>query len=397
MFNEFYIHTLKQYNSSCNTILYFYGRGDQMNDEEKLIPKVEKPLKEINKILPIETKAKISRTLDEIMHKKTLSVFSDLLSGQEIGKEIISVINKDTVYIAKIPKELEEGMNLGILDFMKDSKTGENIGTIVSKKHRIKGTVNIEKIDKAALSQQELSTNLANLAMQQQLAHMTEILEDIQAKVIAIQEGQDAELFGRMKGMRNQLLQVQKTKKEDNRKQLTTQAITELNAIRGSIEEKLKLELQKFPYVPDSDNKIRWEITKNKNYLSSAVNSYNRIEELFKYYMDSTLLLGYAYLFLDEPDSFDIIFIPDQELVKHEKLENLIAAESLFAENFGITWYKNPEQFLLKLKEETQNLFHETNDYIQIEITGTQLLEVIEHGARKNNHKNRKTKIPCGR
>lgn len=368
-----------------------------MNDEEKLIPKVEKPLKEINKILPIETKAKISRTLDEIMHKKTLSVFSDLLSGQEIGKEIISVINKDTVYIAKIPKELEEGMNLGILDFMKDSKTGENIGTIVSKKHRIKGTVNIEKIDKAALSQQELSTNLANLAMQQQLAHMTEILEDIQAKVIAIQEGQDAELFGRMKGMRNQLLQVQKTKKEDNRKQLTTQAITELNAIRGSIEEKLKLELQKFPYVPDSDNKIRWEITKNKNYLSSAVNSYNRIEELFKYYMDSTLLLGYAYLFLDEPDSFDIIFIPDQELVKHEKLENLIAAESLFAENFGITWYKNPEQFLLKLKEETQNLFHETNDYIQIEITGTQLLEVIEHGARKNNHKNRKTKIPCGR
>ena len=360
------------------------GGGLMSNKEEKLVVKVEKSLSEVNKTFPVSIKKKLNAALNSIVEDKTLSVFSDLLQGQEIGKDALSVIKKETVYIAKIPKKLESGLDKGIFDFMKDSKTGESIGVIVGDKNRTHGIVRVEEMDKAAVAGGNISANIANLAMQQKLAHITEVLDDVQSRVIAIQEGQDAELFGKIKGMREQLLQMKDIENTETRRQLGTNVITVLNSTRGSIEEKMKLELRNLPDVPDSAVKIVWEITKDKKYLTTVVDTYNHIEELFKYYMVASLLLGYAYSMLDESGPFDIIFVPDQELIENEKLKTLVAAENIFEESFKETWYKNPEKFLLKVKEEAQRLFEE-QDYIQLEITGEQLLEVIGYGGEEIN------------
>lgn len=337
---------------------------------------------EDTKSLPVALKEKITSALQSITEEKVTSFLSKLANSEEIRREAVKVINKETTYIARIPKKLDAEMKMGLLDFMTDKKTGENLGMLVDQKHKMRGYVRIDESIKA-----DVASNLANIAIQQQLAYMTEVINDVRSRVISLQEGHDADLFGSVKGMHQQLLQMRDARNPDTKKQLATHAITILNDVRGKIEVTILNTLRDIESVPDTDRAILIKIVKNKNFLSDTVEKYDRIEELFGYYVTATQLLGYAYAFLDEPASYEDIFTPSRELVENENLQKLTAAENLYEERIGETWYKNPENYLLKIESSSHSVFMESSDIVEVEVTGGKLLEAIKHG-RKSNDEN---------
>lgn len=330
---------------------------------------------EDTKSLPVTLKEKITTAIANITEEKVTGLLSKFVNGNEIGQELIKVINKETTYIARLPKKLEADMRAGLLDFMTDKKTGDNLGMLVDQKHKARGYMHIDEVTKA-----DIVSNIANIAIQQQLAQVTEVINDVRSRVISLQEGHDADLFGSVKGMHQQLLQMRDAKNPETKKQLATHAITILNEVRGKIEVAVLNAMRNIDIVPDSDWAILLKIAKNKNFLSDTVEKYDRIEEFFGYYVTATQLLGYAYAFLDEPASYDEIFTPSRELTENENLQKLIAAENLYEESIGETWYKKPENYLLKIERATHRLFLENDDTIEFEITGEKLLEVIDNG-----------------
>lgn len=335
---------------------------------------------EDTKSLPIALKEKITTALLGIADEKMLAFLSTSLNCEEIRQDAMRIIRKETTYIARIPKKLDAAMNRGLLDFMTDSKTGENLGVLVDSKHKSRGFVQIEKSIKP-----DIVENITNIAVQQQLMHMTEVINDVRSRVIALQESHDSDLFGSIKGMHQQLLQIKDTKNPDTRKQLTANAITVLNEVRGKVESAILNALKDIADVPDSDVSIIRKIIRDKNFLTNTVEQYNRIEELFSYYLTATQLLGYAYAFLDEPQSYEDIFSPSPELIDNPNLQKLLLAENLFEETIGETWYKNPEKYLREIKEQSHTLFLKSHDTIEIEITGKELLEAIEYGRTEDN------------
>lgn len=330
---------------------------------------------EDTKSLPAAFKEKILNALSDIKEEKLLEFLSTSFNFEEIRQDVFKVIHRETIYIARIPKKFDAERNQGILDFMIDSKTGENLGVLVSKKHKIRGFVQIEEIVKT-----DIAENISNIAMHQKLALITEVINDVRSRVIALQEGHDSDLFGSIKGMHQQLLQIKDARNPDTRKQLTANAITVLNEVRGKAEAAIINELKNISDMPHTDIGIMGKILRDKNFLSDTIMRYDRIEELFSYYLTATQLLGYAYAFLDEPQSYEDIFAPNQELIANPNLHKLFLIENLYEEAIGETWYKNPERFLLEIKEKSHSLFQEDSDTIEIEITGKELLEVIENG-----------------
>ena len=335
---------------------------------------------EDTKSLPIALKEKITTALSGIADEKMLAFLSTSLNCEEIRQDAMRIIRKETTYIARIPKKLDAAMNQGLLDFMTDSKTGESLGVLVDQKHKSRGFVQIEESIRT-----DLVENITNIAIQQQLLHMTEVINDVRSRVIALQESHDSDLFGSIKGMHQQLLQIRDAKNPDTRKQLTANAITVLNEVRGKVETAILNTLKDISDVPDSDISIIGKIIRDKNFLTNTVEQYNRIEELFSYYLTATQLLGYAYAFLDEPQSYEDIFSPSPELIDNPNLQKLLLAENLFEETIGETWYKNPEKYLQEIKEQSHTLFLESHDTIEIEITGKELLEAIEYGETEDN------------
>lgn len=343
---------------------------------------------EDTKSLPVALKEKLITALTRITEERVTTFLSNLVNGKEIGQEVVKLINKETTYIARIPKKLEADMQAGLLDFMTDKKTGENLGMLVDQKHKARGFMRIDEVSRA-----DMATKLANIALQQQLAQVTAVIDDVRSRVISLQEGHDSDLFGSVKGMHQQLLQMRDARNPDTKKRLAIHAITILNEVRGKIEVAVLKTLRDIDAVPDSDRAILLKIVKNKNFLSDTVEKYNRIEELFGYYVTATQLLGYAYAFLDEPASYEDIFTPSIELIENENLQKLVAAENLYEENIGETWYKNPENYLMKIKQASHRVFLENSDVIEIEITGVKLLEVIENGS-ESYEENREEEVP---
>lgn len=349
------------------------GRKNEIHIQAQA--KVSPVYVEDTKSLPVDLKEKITTALQSITDERVTSFLSKLANSEEIRSEAVKVINKETTYIARIPKKLDTKMKMGLLDFMTDKKTGENLGMLVDQKHKTRGYVRIDEASKA-----DVASNLANIAIQQQLANMTEVINDVRSRIISLQEGHDADLFGSIKGMHQQLLQMRDARNPDTKKQLATNAITILNDVRGRLEVTILNTLCDIESVPDKDRAILIKIAMNKNFLSDTVEKYDRIEELFGYYVTATQLLGYAYAFLDEPASYEDIFTPSRELVENENLQKLTAAENLYTEKIGETWYKNPENYLLKIESSSHSLFMESSDIVEVEVTGEKLLEAIEHG-----------------
>ena len=322
--------------------------------------------------------------------QKAISFLSALANTEEIRREALKVIRKETTYIARIPKKLESDIKAGLLDFMTNKETGEKLGMLVDEKHRARGYMRISESTAV-----DVASNLANIAIQQQLAVMTEVINDVRSRVIALQEGHDADLFGSIKGMHQQLLQMRDARNPETKKQLATHAITLLNENRGKIETTILNILRDLDTVHETDVKILGKIAKNKNFLSDTVEKYDRIEELFSYYITATQLLGYAYAFLDEPFSYEDIFMPSKELIENENLQKLTAAENLYIEDIGDTWYKNPKDFLLKIEQTARSVFADSDDIIEIEVTGQKLLEAIENGEIPSDEDS-KEEIPRG-
>ena len=136
--------------------------------------------------------------------------------------------------------------------------------------------------------------------------------------------------------------------------------------------------LKDMPILPQGDMKIAWEIAKDKTYLERVTEAYDRIEELVSYYLAATQLLGYAYAFLGEESSYEDVFCPCPELLDNELLNRLVNAEAIYVEDIEDAWYKNPEQYMLQIKDASQKLFsHKENDVIELEISGQKLLEAL--------------------
>jgi len=336
---------------------------------------------EDTKSLPLALKEKVSAALVSLTEGKVIRVLSALANTEEIRKEILKVVNRETTYIARIPKKLKADMDAGLLDFMVNKETGEKLGILVNDKHKTQGIMQINEA-KAI----DIASDLANIAIQQQLASMTDVINDVRSRVIALQEGHDADLFGSIKGMHQQLLQMRDAQNPETKKLLTANAISVLNETRGKIEVTILNTLRELDITPDTDMKILGKIAADKNFLSDTIERYDRIEELFSYYVTATQLLGYSYAFLDEPASYEDIFTPSNELIANTDLQKLIAAENLYNEDIGETWYKNPTDFLLKIKQTAHSVFAEPIDVIEIEISGNKLLEVIENECRKQTN-----------
>ena len=211
---------------------------------------VGKPIGLNEKCLPVTVRDKITSALSKMTEDKVSTTLASLLRSVETGSSVANTINRDLVYLARIPKNLEGGVKAGELGFMQKADTGEMLGAIVGPDHLNRGFVRIEE---GYMPSPDLLHSLSNLAMQQQLAHMAEIINDVRSRVIILQETYDKALYGELRGMHQQLIQMRDTQDPTTRKSLATGAITSINNTRGKTEQRLIDELAKLPEAPCFD------------------------------------------------------------------------------------------------------------------------------------------------
>ena len=328
--------------------------------------------------LPAKVSDAIGSALQEIRDEKVIATFGQVFSGIQVSDEFRKSIDKTVTYIAKIPKHLEKDFAAGDLHFMVKSDTGENLGALVGADKMNRGFVRIEEAAPVATN---LAGSLASLAMQQQMAQIADVVNEVRSRVIELKTIHDRDLLGTLRGMHKQLNQIKDTHDAEVRRQLTTQAITVLNDTLGKIEQRLIDELDQLPDVPKNKIIAGIKVFFSTGYLPKIEQGYELIQELFEYYLSAMQMLAYAYAFLGEDNVATSVFKPGNELCNNPNFPKMVKAEALCADtSIGITWYKSPEKYLSKLSVETERILGGEEQYLTIEITGEQMLEVLDNG-----------------
>lgn len=328
--------------------------------------------------LPAKVAGGIASALRDKQDSEILSTFGQFFSATQVSDEFRKTIDKGVTYIAKIPKNLEAKFNAGELNFMVKKDTGESLGAIVGTDKMNRGFVRIEE---AAPVTANLAGSLASLAMQQQLAQIADVVNEVRSRIIELKTIHDHDLLGSLRGMHKQLNQIKATKEPITQKQLTTQAITVLNDTLGKIEQRFIDELNELPEVPKNKFSAGIKVLTTRGYLPKIEQGYELIQELFEYYLSAMQMLAYAYAFLGEDSVATSMFIPSKELCENPNLLKMVQAEALCAEeSVGITWYKAPEKYIQRLSRETERILTRDNVYLSIKITSEQLLEVLPDG-----------------
>ena len=345
------------------------------NCEEQSRNKIIKVCPADDRNLPARTRDKIAKGLENINDANISKTLTAIFSKAEISADAIKFIQRGTVYLAEVPKKLQAGFAAGRMKFMEKS-SGELVGEIVGQNNfGNKGHVIIKE---AGILHSNIPHDLTTIAMQQQLAQMAAVLNEVRSRVIELQKTYDNSLLGELRGMRDQLAQVQNIEDLENQRDLIKGAITQLNLTRGRITQRLIAEMEKMPEVPETPWKSIFKACFKKGYKDNVESGYEKIQELFGFYLAASELLAYAYALLGESHAYEDIFIPDSELLEKNGLTNLIRSEKVL----GICderWYSAPNKYLGQIKKAAEHVFLSNPDNIVIEITGEQIMEAYEN------------------
>lgn len=144
-------------------------------------------------------------------NNRTGSIASSLYELTSGIKNIKDIIDPKKEYIAKFPADVLDKINSGQYDFMK-SKDGELLSTIIDKTSPRKIAVHQIRLEQIpadlADKVQNLSTNIAAIAIEQQLAEISEMISEILGLAEAIKRGQQNDRIGLVLSGKNQLEQA---------------------------------------------------------------------------------------------------------------------------------------------------------------------------------------------
>ncbi|MGL4847798.1 MAG: hypothetical protein ACRC28_02555 [Clostridium sp.] len=319
----------------------------------------------------------------EVLEKKFKKKFCKnrkfIINGMvEAIKGVIDLTDKidlEKKYIVKFPTEIIEKINLGQYEVMK-SKKGEILSMIVDKtlpsNKNIVHQLRLEEIETSKL--QNLTGNITNIALEQQLAEFSEILKKIENNILDIKRGQMINRIGLIKSGKLKLEQAMELDDSNlEKRKLIINAISGLNDGRTQIELYLKEKLKKKIVIPDKKLMIIWEGLKNKNYYNDIENEFNEIQEGVEACFEATYTLALAYELIESKEAIAKVFTQLNEVIDSsaEELERL--SPMLMEIESNACWYKQKSKLIEEINEYTK-LEKKKSKYISMEVLGQELI-----------------------
>lgn len=351
-------------------------------------------------LLSRQEHSRITANLKNVLRENMRRAFSVPNFSACIAEQLHGKIDTTATYTICIPEKHQKAVNEGKLRFMCDAASGLPNGQLIDEEGKIRGKITLRKAaSKPDVSSEEKrfqyqveavkrhhnavigqfnQLKLQNMAIMQQLMQITETVNDIRTRVIALQDAHDDDLIGGMMGIKEELLQIRDTRQLELQRPLLANAIHDLNRDRGRIQQALLRALNEMPDVPRTGFILFCKLATKDSYASEIEENFSRAQRLFSLYLTATMLLGYAYAFAGEERAYGDVFMPSPELMNHPGLTKLVRAERIFAELPEDTWYKQPDQYLGRIGRKAQQMIT-NNDEIQLYLTGEELEEVLTY------------------
>ncbi|MCK1986248.1 MULTISPECIES: hypothetical protein [Peribacillus] len=309
---------------------------------------------------------------------RTNKILTNIAGLLPTAEHIRDIIDPHKIYVAQFPKDIVEKMQAGQYDLM-HSKSGEILSMIIDKTHPKKNiihNVRLTELDTNVLSKvQDISNNIASLAVQQQLAQVLEELSEVKKIATSIKRGQVTDRIATVNTGKDLLESALNGPSKEGYSEIQ-HAIRMLLLGRNQLELYLKDELKFISDVPTSKIKIFFKSVFNNGFYDKCNESYNSFQEAFKAYFESCVYLSMAYNEIKDEKAMLKAFETVKSLVQvsSSKILSLSTIAVSGKSEEDLMWYRNPDLILETFDNYQQQTFLKNADVINIEFEGSQLL-----------------------
>ncbi len=321
----------------------------------------------------------IKRNFLQSLNTKTNDIVAGIAELVQSIQELRELISPEKIYIAQFPTDFLEKQKSGLHDLMQ-TKSGEILSNIIDKtlppNRNIIHNVRLKELDPFKANKiQNLSNNIMNMTVQQQLAQISEELAEIKILASSIRRGQVLDRIALVRSGK-ELLENALDETSETRVGSIQNAIQCLTIGRNQLGMNLQEDMKNIKGIPTKNWEIIFKFIFNNKFYDTCEKTYNDFQESFYAFIEASNYLSMAYNEINNEKALQKVFEPTKTLIldSSEKILQLSKIIVSGKSNDELAWYKRPEAIIKEMDSYMNRSFLESSDVISIEIEGYKLL-----------------------
>ena len=298
---------------------------------------------------------------------------------------ILKQIEKGTQFVVQIPEQFQSAFQSGDLQMTHNSQTGKLWPSLyrLLPDGRHEFVANLPVVENSYVQGnplQDITVNFQTMMLQKQLSAINKQLQSITKTVNRIEQGQYDDRVAELKSGFEALEFALEIRDANERKQELIIAQRDIRNAQNKFLQTLGSLLNNYEPIPE--NAIKRYLKRLKTgYFEEREKEFYKIQDYWFLYVGSTRLLAGSYEITGDKERAQRVIensLNDIDDLNFEKISTFIHLHpdrNYFFDNPIETMKKNSEKYLIAIDEKR-------NDCLRIEISGQELLEVIENGKR---------------
>ena len=297
--------------------------------------------------------------------------------------EILAEIKAGTQYVVQIPAEFQKAYESGEMFIMENMKTGKKWPSLMKiaedGRHQVVSPLPItEQAIVHGNPVQELANSQHNMLMQQQVAHLTELVERTYRVVEQIKHGQMDDRIGLLEAGKNGLILALSMPEGEERNRQIDSSRQNLLVAQAQIEKTLERRAVEFDPLPQAAAMRFMREFFHSGYLAEKKNDVQEMQEYYDLYLQATKLLAASYAIRGNLETAEQTFRLSEttiQAIDFSKVKTIAYQHKALTDMF----YNAPIGYI---EAEREVCMEEAKryDYVAIEVNGEKLLEVLGDG-----------------
>lgn len=328
--------------------------------------------KDGNKVL------KIVRSMKDIDFRGTLDKAVQYLNMANISKNI----EKKVEYVVQIPAKYQEQFETGEYFINKNKSTGVEWPTLMRKadngQYRFVDDLPIKQQEMIQGNPfQDICNSYHNVVMQKQLAQIADTVADTYESVKMIEVGQQDDRMALIESGKEQIMLALTLQDEDHKRELLRQGAHDLLLGKEQIGKALQRRVDAFQALPEPGAQMFMKALTKPGYLDKKDDEVEHIQECYSMYIEATKMLAATFAYTGEMAAVEQTFKKSVGFLESIDFSNVKTIEASHKNIDFSEWFFNKPVVYVEAEKTPCLESAKEYDYVQIEVTGEELLEVI--------------------
>lgn len=294
-------------------------------------------------------------------------------------------IEKLKQYVVQVPLQYQKALDEGKYFINQNQTTGVMWPTLME----IKDNNRWGFVDNLPIVEQELvrgnpmrdiSMNFYNLALQKQIASIAEAVERTYKVVERIEHGQMDDRIALLYSGREQVENAMLLKDQDEKKRGIALGRKNLIDAKYQLGLALKRRIEEFEPIPDGWLAQRWLAFRHKGVFNRRDDEFQEMQDYYALYLEATKLLAASYVAMGEIEAAKKAFSDSADFMGTISFGNARTIQYIHKpKEIQNRFVYHPVAYIEAEQEEADEGAKEY-DYMIIEATGEEILEVLRDG-----------------